>query len=324
MNKDFVDKLFNSKTITDEQVLKVFHFQYAHNNVYRAWCDHLGTNISSINSVEQIPFLPVSFFKTHKVVCGEFEPELLFESSGTTQTVNSRHYIKYAHIYEESFVRCFQRFYGNIDEYCILGLLPNYLERQNSSLVKMADDLIKLSRHSESGFYLYDFEQLYATLQLLENKEQKTLLLGVTFALLDFSEQFPLPLNHTIVMDTGGMKGRKKELTRNEVHAFLQAQFGVDKIHSEYGMTELLSQAYSKGDGKYQCPPWMKAFVRDENDPLQVSAKGKGLINVMDLANIYSCSFIATDDVGNVEENFFEIFGRLDNSDLRGCSLLAV
>ena len=305
-------------------MLEIFRFQYTHNEVYHAWCDYLKTDIHAINSVEQIPFLPISFFKTHKIVCGEFEPELLFESSGTTQTINSRHYIRYAHIYEESFVKCFQRFYGNIDEYCILGLLPNYLERQNSSLVKMADDLIRLSHHPESGFYLYDFEQLYSMLQLLENKKQKTLLLGVTFALLDFAEQFPLQLNNTIVMDTGGMKGRKKELTRNEVHAFLQTQFGVDQIHSEYGMTELLSQAYSKGDGKYQCPPWMKVLVRDENDPLQVSAKGKGLINVMELANIHSCSFVATDDVGDISENYFEIFGRLDNSDLRGCSLLAV
>lgn len=324
MNKDFVDTLFNSQTVTEEEVLKVFRFQYARNDVYRAWCDHLSTDPDKILSVEQIPFLPISFFKTHKVVCGEFEPELLFESSGTTQTVNSRHYIKYAHLYEESFVKCFQRFYGNIDEYCILGLLPNYLERGNSSLVKMADDLMKLSRHPESGFYLYDSGRLCSTLQSLENKKQKTLLLGVTFALLDFAEQYPLPLNHTIVMDTGGMKGRKKELTRNEVHRFLQGSFGLNKIHSEYGMTELLSQAYSKGDGKYRCPPWMKVFVRDENDPLQISRKGKGLVNIIDLANIYSCSFIATDDVGDIGENHFEIFGRLDNSDLRGCSLLAV
>lgn len=324
VNKDFVDKLFKSKTIADAQVLEVFRFQYANNKVYKDWCDCLKIDIDTIDSITQIPFLPISFFKTHKVVCGEFEPELVFESSGTTQTVNSKHFVKYESIYRESFVKCFENFYGNIDEYCILGLLPNYLERGNSSLVKMADDLISLSRHPESGFYLYDFDQLYSTLQLLQNKKQKTLLLGVTFALLDFAAQFPLQLNNTIVMDTGGMKGRRKELTRNEVHAFLQAQFGVDKIHSEYGMTELLSQAYSKGDGKYQCPPWMKVFVRDENDPLQVTANGRGLVNVMDLANIYSCSFIATDDVGDIGKNYFEIFGRLDNSDLRGCSLLAV
>lgn len=324
MNKDFIDKLFSGKTISDEQVLEVFRFQYRHNAVYHAWCNQLNLGEDKILTVEQIPFLPISFFKTHKVVCGEFEPELLFESSGTTQTTNSRHYIKSVQVYEESFVRCFRHFYGSINEYCILGLLPNYLERQNSSLIKMADDLIKLSHHPQSGFYLYDFDQLYSTLRSLENKKQKTLLLGVTFALLDFAAQFPLKLSHTTVMDTGGMKGRKKELTRNEVHGFLQAQFGVEQIHSEYGMTELLSQAYSKGGGRYQCPHWMKMFVRDENDPLLVSVKGKGLINVLDLANIYSCCFIATDDVGEVDENYFEIFGRLDNSDLRGCSLLVV
>lgn len=324
MDKDFIEDLFKAEKVSDEHVMAVFRFQYKHNGVYRAWCDHLKIDAGSVLSVEQVPFLPISFFKTHKVICGEFEPELLFESSGTTQTINSRHYVKYAYLYEESFVKCFERFYGDINQYCILGLLPNYLERQNSSLIKMADDLIKLSRHSESGFYLYDFEKLYSTLKMLERKKQKTLLLGVTFALLDFAQQFSVQLNNTIIMDTGGMKGRKKELTRNEIHGILQERFGVEKIHSEYGMTELLSQAYSRGAGKYECPPWMKVFVRDENDPLQVSSQGRGLINVMDLANIYSCSFIATDDVGNIAKEHFEIFGRLDNSDLRGCSLLAV
>jgi hypothetical protein len=258
------------------------------------------------------------------VVCGSFQPELIFESSGTTQAVNSRHYVKYAKIYEESFVKGFQQFYGNIDEYCIVGLLPNYLEKGNSSLIKMTDGLIKLSNHAESGFYLYDFDRLHSLLQTLERRRQKTLLLGVTFALLDFAEQFPMRLQHTIVMDTGGMKGRKKEMTRNETHEFLQKNLGVKTIHSEYGMTELLSQAYSQSEGKYRCPPWMKVLVRDENDPLLVKQKGKGLLNMIDLANIYSCSFIATDDVGSVGEHDFEVWGRRDNSDLRGCNLLVV
>lgn len=324
VNKEFIDKLFNSSTITDEQVLEVFRFQYKHNLVYHEWCNHLNINVEDITAITQIPFLPISFFKTHKVVSGEFEPQLIFESSGTTQTFNSRHYVKDADIYKQSFTKGFEQFYGNIDEYCILGLLPNYLERGNSSLVKMVSDLIHLSHHSQSGFYLYNFNKLKNVLFDLERNKQKTLLLGVTFALLDFAQQFSLQLNNTIVMDTGGMKGRKKELTRNEVHVFLENKLGIEKIHSEYGMTELLSQAYSKEEGKYQCPHWMKVMVRDENDPLQIMHKGKGLLNVVDLANIYSCSFIATDDVANINKNYFEIFGRLDNSDLRGCSLLAV
>ena len=304
--------------------MEVFRFQYLNNPVYRQWCDCLKIHMDKIDAVEKIPFLPVSFFKTHKVVCGNFQPELIFESSGTTQTVNSRHYVKCAKIYEESFVKGFQHFYGNADEYCIVGLLPNYLERGNSSLIKMADGLIKLSKHAESGFYLYDFARLHSLLQSLESRRQKTLLFGVTFALLDFAEQFPMQLQHTIVMDTGGMKGRKKEMTRHEVHQFLQKNLGVKTIHSEYGMTELLSQAYSQGEGKYVCPAWMKVGVRDENDPLRVRQQGKGLLNIIDLANMYSCSFIATDDVGSVGKNYFEIWGRRDNSDLRGCNLLVV
>ncbi|ANI88505.1 acyl transferase [Arachidicoccus ginsenosidimutans] len=324
MDKTFIKNIFSGSHIQLSQILEIFRFQYLNNEVYRAWCDCLKIDIDKVDAVENIPFLPISFFKTHKVVCGNFEPELVFESSGTTQTVNSKHFIKNENLYKESFIKCFELFYGNIDEYCIVGLLPNYLERGNSSLVKMVDELIKLSNHADSGFYLYEFDKLHLLLQNLENKKQKTLLFGVTFALLDFAEQFPMQLKNTIVMDTGGMKGRKKEMTRDEVHGFLKQNLGVKAIHSEYGMTELLSQAYSKGDGKYVCPPWMKVLLRDENDPLLVRQKGKGLINIIDLANIYSCSFIATDDVGSIEENYFEIWGRLDNSDLRGCSLLAV
>lgn len=316
--------IFSANAMNLENVLSLFQFQYAQNKIYRDWCDALGVEPKSVKVMTDIPFLPISFFKTNKVVCGDFEPELIFESSGTTQTINSKHYIKEAKIYEQSFVKAFEQFYGNIDEYCIVGLLPAYLERKNSSLIKMAHDLMTISGHEKSGFYLYNFEELAQLLADLEHKKQKTLLLGVTFALLDFADQHPLQLKHTIVMDTGGMKGRRKELTRAETHHMLGRSFGVEKIHSEYGMTELLSQAYSKGDGRYKCPPWMKVLVRDETDPLSISDRGKGLLNIVDLANIYSCSFIATEDVGIIEKDYFEVWGRLDNSDIRGCSLLVV
>ncbi len=324
MKRELIENIFAQQTFQTELALEVFHFQYENNSVYKDWCNCLNVDVNEIDSIEKIPFLPISFFKTHKVICGEFNAELIFESSGTTQTINSKHLVKYAQIYQQSFIKCFELFYGNIDQYCIIGLLPNYLERGNSSLIKMVDELIKLSKHAESGFYLYEFDKLHSLLQSLENRKQKTLLFGVTFALLDFAGQFPMQLQYTMVMDTGGMKGRKKEMTRDEVHHFLQQNLGVENINSEYGMTELLSQAYSKGAGQYICPPWMKVLVRDETDPLINSLTGKGLVNIIDLANIYSCSFISTDDVGNIEDDYFEIWGRLDNSDLRGCSLLAV
>ncbi|PZP40996.1 MAG: acyl transferase [Pseudopedobacter saltans] len=321
----YFEQIFSGKIVSDEVILELFRFQYKNNQVYHAWCNALNRPVETVKNVEEIPFLPISFFKTHRVVCGEFEPELIFESSGTTQTINSQHLIKYASIYEESFQKGFELFYGDPKDWCILGLLPAYLERKNSSLVKMANDLIELSHHPKSGFYLYDFEKLHQTLQELEAVGQKTLLLGVTFALLDFAEAFPIDLKQTIVMETGGMKGRKKEMTRQEVHDYLHKQLGISHVHSEYGMTELLSQAYSKGEGRYHCPPWMRVYLRDENDPLTIKKIGQGLVNVIDLANIYSVSFIATDDVGVMhQDNSFEIQGRLDNSDLRGCSLLVL
>jgi len=325
VDKSYFEQIFSGKEVSDKIILDVFRFQYQNNQVYQDWCNVLNRQPDKIQNVESIPFLPISFFKTHKIVCGDFEPELIFESSGTTQTVNSQHLIKYASIYEESFQKGFELFYGAPRDWCILGLLPAYLERKNSSLVKMANDLIALSQHPKSGFYLYDFEKLNATLNELEVAGQKTLLLGVTFALLDFAEAFPNQLRSTIIMETGGMKGRKKELTRQEVHKYLHRQLGVAHVHSEYGMTELLSQAYSKGEGRYVCSPWMRAYLREENDPFAIKKSGQGLINVIDLANVYSCSFIATDDVGILHsDNTFEVQGRLDNSDLRGCSLLAL
>jgi len=324
--KEIVNNIFSvSPSTFEKQALNIFKFQYNENKIYRQWINALNVEINKVNQLSQIPFLPVSFFKTHNVITGDFTPEIIFESSGTTLTVNSRHLVKEKNIYTQSFTEGFKRFYGDPAEWCIIGLLPSYLERKGSSLIVMVEELIKLSAHKESGFYLYEFEKLANVLKELEAKKQKTLLIGVTFALLDFAEQFPVPLKNTIIMETGGMKGRRKEMIREEVHSFLQKQFKTPFIHSEYGMTELLSQGYSHGEGIFNTVPWMKVLVRDEDDPLLVTEKGRGLINVIDLANIYSCSFIATDDVGRIfDDSSFEVLGRRDNSDIRGCSLMVI
>ena len=325
MNKAFVNNIFSINTFDEAQALALFRYQYQHNSIYKQWCSLLKIDSTAIQSIEQIPFLPISFFKTHPVITGDIIPQLSFTSSGTTQSISSHHYIQDINIYKESFTRTFTLFYGSIQDWCIIGLLPSYLERNSSSLVYMVNDLIQASNHTQSGFYLYDFDKLSHTLQQLEQAKQKTLLLGVTFALLDFAEAYPMKLSHTIVMETGGMKGRKKELTRSEVHAILKQQLGITHVHSEYGMTELLSQAYSTAAGLFRCPPWMKVLVRDEEDPFKVSTTGKGVLNIIDLANIESCAFIATDDAGIVhEDGSFEVWGRVDNSDIRGCSLLAI
>ncbi|MET0392332.1 MAG: acyl transferase [Chitinophagaceae bacterium] len=309
-----------------ELALEIFRFQYAGNAVYRDYVNALQVNVSAVRSVVQIPFLPIRFFKTHRVQTGAAETAIVFESSGTTGTVPSRHFVSDAGLYRESFTRGFESFYGSAAGWCIIGLLPSYLERQHSSLVYMADDLVRQSGHADSGFYLYEQEQLAALLNRLERAGQKTLLIGVTFALLDFAEHCPMPLKHTVIMETGGMKGRREELVRQEVHDILQQAFHTPVIHSEYGMTELLSQAYSAGEGLFRCPPWMKVLVRDDEDPLSVyEGPGSGAINIIDLANIHSCSFIATEDAGRVfPDGSFHVFGRLDHSDLRGCSLLVV
>ena len=308
-----------------ERALELFNWQYLNNPVYKQWCDLTISGPSSIQTIGQIPSLPVGFFKTHTVISTDFSLDSFFESSGTTQTSNSRHWVKDLELYRLSFNKAFAMYYGDVKDWCIIGLLPAYLERQDSSLVLMVDELIKQSGHQNSGFYLYEHEKLAATLALLEAVKQPTLLIGVTFALLDFAENWPQPLHYTTIMETGGMKGRRKEITRAEVHEVLTKQFKVPTIHSEYGMTELLSQAYSKGDGRYHCPPWMKVLVRDEEDPLQVKTSGRGVLNIIDLANAYSCGFIATDDMGIVyDDGSFEVFGRLDNSDIRGCSLMVV
>jgi hypothetical protein len=325
MKRQWNDKIFTVREGNLEATaIEIFRFQYDNNPVYKAYSDAIGTHPGSVSKIDQVPFLPIRFFKSHTIQTTPFSPEVVFESSGTTGSISSRHFIKDLSFYKESFTRGFELFYGNISDYCIIGLLPSYLEREHSSLVFMVNDLIHNSGHPQSGFYLDEWEKLSLVLRQLEEKRQKTLLIGVTFALLDFAERYPMPLKHTTIMETGGMKGRRKELIREEVHAFLKNAFAMPVIHSEYGMTELLSQAYSAGNGIFQCPPWMKIMVRDEEDPLTLSSSG-GAINIIDLANVYSCSFIATDDAGRLHaDGKFEVLGRMDNSDLRGCSLLTV
>lgn len=303
--------------------LEIFRFQSEECAIYKDYLQALTVNPAAITSIEQIPFLPVRFFKSHAVQTTSFEPAAIFESSGTTGSINSRHLVKDLSLYEKNFTRGFELFYGSIKEWCIIGLLPSYLERKNSSLVHMVDRLIQLSEHPQSGFYLNEYEKLFTTIGELENKKQKTLLIGVTFALLDFAQKYAQPLQYTTIMETGGMKGRRDEMIRPEVHDILKNAFHLPVIHSEYGMTELLSQAYSKGAGFFNCPPWMKLMVRDEEDPFVVKKTGAGTFNIIDLANIYSCSFIATDDVGKLyPDGSFEVLGRIDGSDLRGCSLM--
>lgn len=307
-----------------ELALAIFRFQYHDNPVYHEYVDLLGIDPFTVTTIQEIPFLPINFFKTHRVTTGSFREEAIFESSGTTQAVTSRHFVKDLSLYAKSFNKAFRFFYGDPSNWCIIGLLPSYLERTNSSLVAMVDSLINASGQEHSGFYLYEHESLDRVLRSLEKQGQQTLLIGVTFALLDFAAYSQFPFNSTIVMETGGMKGRKEELTRKEIHALLAEAFTVGSIHSEYGMTELLSQAYSSGDGIFKSPGWMKILVREEDDPLKIKTKGRGLINVIDLANIYSCAFIATDDIGLVHtDGSFEVLGRRDHSDLRGCSLMA-
>jgi len=303
----------------------VFQFQYENNAIYRQWVDLIDPFPRNLKIPQKIPALPISFFKEQRVVTGNWEEQKIFESSGTTGMITSRHYVADLTVYEHSFIKGFESQYGSIQNWCILALLPAYLERDHSSLVYMADKMIKMSQHSESGFYLYNYAELAAKLKELELSGQPTLLLGVTFALLDFAAQFPMQLKNTIVMETGGMKGRGKELTRPELHETLIGQLGLQTIHAEYGMTELFSQAYSKGGGRFYCPSWMKVFIRKEDDPFEFFTEGTGLIQIIDLANIYSCSFIATQDIGKLyADGSFEVLGRMDHADIRGCSLLVL
>ena len=308
----------------NNHALSVFAFQAKHVAVYRESIEALNVDASSVKHYSQIPFLPVSFFKSRSVIAEGFKPQIIFSSSGTTGMITSSHLIADVHIYEDSFNNSFQLFYGPINDYCVIALLPAYLEREGSSLVYMFEHLIKNSNHPQSGFYLNQYSELASLLNGLFARKQKTILVGVTFALLDLCEKFPINFPELIVMETGGMKGRRKEMIREELHDKLCNGFGVAKIHSEYGMTELLSQAYSKGDGVFITPPWMKILLREVNDPFApVGINTTGGVNIIDLANYYSCAFIATQDLGKkLDNNSFEILGRFDYSDLRGCNLL--
>lgn len=316
----------NERTF-NEVALQVFDYQFNHVKIYHDFCKGLNRIPPQVKNYTDIPFLPIEFFKTNDVIASGKKPALIFESSGTTGMVSSRHLVAEPKLYEESFLHTFKQHYGQPSDYVILALLPSYLERGNSSLVYMADYLIKASGRKESGFFLHNFNELYDTLLKMQAQQQKVLLLGVTYGLLDFAEAFDIKFPELIIMETGGMKGRRQEMTRQEVHAMLCASFGVSDIHSEYGMTELLSQGYSKGQGIFEAPPaWMKIILRDMYDPLHLLPEGNtGAVNVIDLANLYSCSFIATSDLGRMHnDDRFEILGRMDNAEMRGCNLMYV
>jgi phenylacetate-coenzyme A ligase PaaK-like adenylate-forming protein len=306
--------------------LKVFRFQYENNQVYSEFCEFLKVEKGEVKSLQQIPFLPIQFFKSHAVLSSINTIEETFTSSGTTGMITSKHLVTDVSLYEESYRNAFSEFYGNIEDYAVLALLPSYLERKGSSLIYMVDDLIKSSNNENSGFYLNNYDELITKLIELDSAGQNVLLIGVTYALLDLIELQKFQLKNTIIMETGGMKGKRKEIIREELHEILCSGFGVSSIHSEYGMTELLSQAYSLGNGIFECPNWMQILIRDTEDALSYVETGKtGGINVIDLANINSCSFIATQDLGKkYPNNSFEVLGRFDNSDIRGCNLMVI
>ncbi len=308
----------------DKMALQVFHYQYSNNSIYRLWVDGLNIKPESILDFKQIPFLPIQFFKSHEIFCGHPVPQVKFISSGTTETGNSAHFIKDISLYEQSFNKGFSLSFGNPENFHILALLPSYLERTGSSLVYMMEHLIKASKDEHSGFYLHDFQALHEKLKILKASDKKTMLWGVSYALLDFCEEFPMDFPDLLIIETGGMKGKREEMIRQQLHSSLCKGFGVNSIASEYGMTELLSQAYSLGNGIFKCPPWMKIRIRDVYDPLShINSHRNGAINIIDLANLHSCSFIATDDIGVLhEDQSFEVLGRTDNSDIRGCNLL--
>ncbi len=316
----------SSKKQFEKIALKVFRFQYENNLVYRDFCNYLKVEKSKVKSLQQIPFLPIVFFKNNLVVSNTNPIQTTFTSSGTTGQITSKHLVSDLTIYEESYRNAFSQFYGDIENYVVLALLPSYLEREGSSLIYMVADLIKLSNNAESGFYLHEYDLLIAKILQLEKEGKNIILIGVTYALLDLIEKQKLNLKNTIIMETGGMKGKRKEMIREELHKVLCEGFGVNVIHSEYGMTELLSQAYSLGNGVFECPNWMQIMVRDTEDALSYIENGKtGGINIIDLANINSCSFIATQDLGKIyPNNTFEVLGRFDNSDIRGCNLMVI
>jgi hypothetical protein len=307
--------------------IHIFSQQYLNNTLYNRYCNQLQIDPASVNKLQDIPFLPISLFKQFSVTTTEFTPELIFESSGTTGSTPSIHPVKKASLYQQSILQGFEHFYGKPEQYSFLALLPSYLERSNASLVYMMEYLMQ---HTSlpGNFYLHNPEALYHQLLDNEKKEIPTLLIGVTYALLDFAAQFPMKLKHTLVMETGGMKGRREEMTREEVHSELIQQLGLSEVHSEYGMTELLSQAYARANGDFECPPWIKVLARNEEDPFDIytpGTPGKGVANIIDLCNLYSCAFIATDDLVSIQSNYqFKILGRLDYADVRGCNLMYV
>jgi hypothetical protein len=328
MTSDLRDRILNIKSESGfrDTALEIFHYQYNKNIVYQRFIDSLRKPVTSVKSLSDIPFIPVEFFRNHKILTADSPVEMIFESSGTTGVTPSKHFVCDISLYEKSFLSSFRMFYGDPEEYIITALLPSYTERGGSSLVYMADNLIKKSHNKLSGFYRDNIEDLIYSLSKAKEENKKAFLIGVSFALLDLAENQSPDLSDVIVMETGGMKGRRKEITRSELHSILMKKFNVPSIHSEYGMTELMSQAYSKGDGIFYSPPWMKILLRDPQDPLTVySESGRtGGINIIDLANINSCSFISTGDLGKLhEDGGFEVLGRFDNSDVRGCNLLA-
>ena len=319
-----IDKIFDIKSEENFKNIcfEIFNFQMDYNPIYSAYSEIILKG-KDPNKLADIPFLPISFFKEEQIICQGQKIEEIFLSSGTSGN-QSKHLVSDLSIYKKSFRKAFELFYGDIKDYCILSLLPNYREREGSSLIYMVDNLIKNSQHIESGFYLNDYKKLSQILRKLEKEKKKTILFGVSYALLDLAEQFPQKLNSTIIIETGGTKGKRKEYLKEELHKILKNSFNLSTIHSEYGMTELLSQSYSKVNGIFKSPPWKKIFIRDVNDPLSFVEKEKtGGINVIDLANLYSCPFIATQDLGKLyEDGSFSVLGRFDNSDVRGCNLL--
>ena len=319
-----INKIFscNNEATFEALALELFDYQMENNPIYAPYAALILKGKIPTN-IYEIPFLPIEFFKNQQIICQGKGVEEVFLSSGTTGE-QSKHLVADLSLYKKSYLRAFQQFYGDINDYCILALLPSYQEREGSSLIYMVDDLIKKSGHPKSGFYINNLTELSNTIKELEQRGQKTILFGVTYALLDLAVQHPQHLKHTIIMETGGMKGKRKELLKEEIHQLLQEAFLTENIHSEYGMTELLSQGYSKGKNIFKSPPWMKIIIRDVNDPLSLSGNNKtGGINIIDLANIYSCPFIATQDLGRTfDDDSFSVLGRFSNTDIRGCNLL--
>jgi len=319
-------EIFNDISNEKFEQLSIFAFkhQFENNLIYRQFCDCLNVIPEKIIKIKDIPFLPISFFKTQKVVSGDFNNFTIFKSSTTTGTTSSSHYVGDVELYVKSFTEAFNYFYGNPEKFVILALLPSYIERQDSSLVYMVNGFLKQT-NADGGFFLNDYENLFNQITKLEEQERKYILLGVSFALLDFALKYNVTCNNGIIMETGGMKGRRKELTRTELHNILCKSFGVSKIHSEFGMTELLSQAYSQADGMFNCPPWMRVYIRETSDPLTISDAGNGALNIIDLANINSCCFIETSDLGTVStDGTFTVTGRFDQAEVRGCNLMAI